>query len=357
MTSTQTGRSALAVAAELDAAGRHDDAVNELAVAARGGDVAALAELARRLLVGDRAPHMPDEALKFLLEALNKGSAEAALRLAVLAALGTHVEQSYSGALELLGFAAERGLPAARAQVLLLAGEPLSAEAITRPRDWRVAARAVDWRSWVTPPQSVVVHEEPLVRSFPSFVSADVCIWLIERARPLLTRALVYNPHTHENEVASTRTNSVAGFGLAECDMVHAMLQGRMSACCGVPLVCMEAPAVLHYAPGQEIAEHFDFVDPEIPNYAEEIAVRGERIITFLVYLNDDYASGETEFPRLGVRHKGRMGEGLYFTNALGDGSPDTRMIHAGRPPSGSEKWIVSQFIRNRAVLPQSRSV
>ena len=30
------------------------------------------------------------------------------------------------------------------------------------------------------------------------------------------------------------------------------------------------------------------------------------------------------------------------------DGSADLRTLHAGRPPRGGEKWIVSQFVRNR---------
>jgi hypothetical protein len=92
-------------------------------------------------------------------------------------------------------------------------------------------------------------------------------------------------------------------------------------------------------------------VDPKTPNYASVIEKQGERVITFLVYLNDDYEGGETEFPRLGLRHRGARREGLLFANALRTGEPDKRMVHAGRPPTRGEKWIVSQFIRNRASL------
>jgi hypothetical protein len=107
-----------------------------------------------------------------------------------------------------------------------------------------------------------------------------------------------------------------------------------------------------HYDVGEQIGDHFDFVDPKVPNYADEIAKRGERVVTFLVYLNDDFGGGETDFPALGMHHKGASGEGLFFVNALASGGPDTRMRHAGRPPSSGEKWIVSQFIRDRRSLP-----
>jgi hypothetical protein len=124
-----------------------------------------------------------------------------------------------------------------------------------------------------------------------------------------------------------------------------------MAAAVGVPVHHMEGPTILHYAVGQEITNHFDFLNPNFPGYEDEIRRRGERIITFLVYLNDDYGGGETEFPELGVRHKGRRREGLFFVNALPSGKPDTRMVHAGRPPTSGEKWILSQFIRDRPAL------
>lgn len=128
------------------------------------------------------------------------------------------------------------------------------------------------------------------------------------------------------------------------------MLQLKMSACLRTPLRQFEAITVLHYDEGEEITDHFDFIDPNIPDYSQEVAARGDRIVTFLVYLNDDYGDGQTAFPRLGIEHKGRRGEGLYFVNAH-DGGADVRTLHAGRSPRAGEKWIVSQFVRNRAVL------
>jgi hypothetical protein len=113
----------------------------------------------------------------------------------------------------------------------------------------------------------------------------------------------------------------------------------------------MEGPTILRYAVGEQITNHFDFVNLGQPNYEDLIEQRGERIITFLLYLNDDYDGGETDFPKLELRHRGCRGEGLFFTNALPNGKPDFRMVHAGLPPTQGEKWIVSQFFRNRIAL------
>ena len=147
------------------------------------------------------------------------------------------------------------------------------------------------------------------------------------------------------------RTNSAAGFDLIHADVVQAAVQYRMAAAVGIPVDHMEGPTVLHYAVGEQITNHYDFVNPRIPNYESEIAQRGQRIITFLVYLNDDYEGGETDFPELGLRYHGAKGHGLFFTNALPNGEPDLRMVHAGLPPKDNDKWLMSQFIRNRVVL------
>jgi prolyl 4-hydroxylase len=166
-----------------------------------------------------------------------------------------------------------------------------------------------------------------------------------------LSRALVYEALSKEVTVHPTRTNTAAIFNILETDVVCVLAQQRMAACLEVPFQHFEPITVLHYAEGEEITEHFDFVDPNVPDYEQEITRKGQRIATFLVYLNDDYGGGETDFPRAGVSHKGRAGEGLVFINALDDGSADQRTLHAGRPPYAGEKWIVSQFVRNRPVF------
>ena len=70
-----------------------------------------------------------------------------------------------------------------------------------------------------------------------------------------------------------------------------------------------------------------------------------------LIYLNDDCEGGDTEFPQLGIRHRGAAGDALIFFSADASGRPDPRTVHAGRPPTAGEKWVLSQFVRNRPVI------
>jgi prolyl 4-hydroxylase len=335
--SQTTPQSPLAQAAQHDAAGRHHDAIDALARGTSAGDLACMTQLGKRLLVGDRAPALATEGARFLLEAAMKGEAEAAARMAALSALGVCCRQSWTQALHWLAVAAERRWQPAREQLQILAEGGADAR--------------IDLAGWWVSPPAQELSADPRVRFLDSFITAAGCEWLISRARNRLTRARVYDPVNRQDVIGQTRTNSVANFGLTEVELLDVLLQAKMSSACGVPMNQMEAPAVLHYAVGEEAVNHYDFVNPAAPDYAGEIARNGQRIVTFLVYLNDDYEGGETSFPTLGFSHKGRRGQGLFFVNAHADMQPDRRMLHAGRPPRRGEKWIVSQFIRSRATL------
>jgi prolyl 4-hydroxylase len=346
--------SAEVVAAEAhDAAGRYLEAVDQLVAGVKKADVEATTRLGKRLLVGDRAPLLPNDGARFLEEAAAQGGAEAAAVLAVLFAVGASPKRDVRSALESLVVAAERGWAPAQNQLRTLTADRAAAEldAAVTPNLWRELASSVDLRGWTSAPPGRDLSVSPRIRLFDDLVSHAVCRWLIGRAAGRLSRALVYEALSKEVTVHPTRTNTAAVFSMLDTDLVCVLTQLRMAAALGVPFRQFEPITVLHYAEGEEITEHFDFVDPNVPDYEQEIAQRGQRIATFLIYLNDDYGGGETAFPRVETSHKGRLAQGIYFINALPDGSADVRTLHAGRPPANGEKWIVSQFVRNRRVF------
>jgi prolyl 4-hydroxylase len=340
----------LALAEEHDAAGRHHEAIDALARGTSAGNLACMRQLGKRLLTGDRAPLLAAEGARFLLDAANRGDPEAATRIAALTALGLYLKPNLRDALRWLSLAAERGWQPAQGQLHALAGVTASTETPTSDY-WSGVAARIELTPWQTSPACRELSSDPRIQALDSFISPPVCDWLIARARGRLTRALVYDPVNQQDIASQTRTNSVANFGLADVELLDVLLQTKMSFACSIPMNHMEAPAVLNYQPGEAATEHYDFVDPKTPDYATEIARNGQRILTFLVYLNEDYEGGETHFPTLGISHKGARGGGLFFVNVLRDMQPDPRMLHAGRSPPNAEKWIVSQFMRNRPVL------
>jgi prolyl 4-hydroxylase len=343
----------VAEAEHWDSTGDHDRAVSLLAEACQQGDAEAMTRLGKRLLVAANAPYSPVEGTALLAKAAELGGADAAAQLAVLSAIGMHVKQSWDASLAAIVFSAERGSPKAQGQLRVLASDR---ELATRTVDvgptlWGRLASTIDLNRWHNPSAGANLNESPLVRHFPDFATAEVCRWMIESSRGRLARAQVYDTTAKKATVSSTRTNTWAVFNVTHSDLVSVLIQVHMCAHVGLPFRHLEPLTVLHYDVGEEISEHFDFIDPNTPSYEQELAQNGQRIVTFLIYLNDDYTGGETEMPELGISHKGRRGEGLFFVNAFDDGAADTRTIHAGRPTTRGDKWIVSQFIRSRSTF------
>jgi predicted 2-oxoglutarate/Fe(II)-dependent dioxygenase YbiX len=125
----------------------------------------------------------------------------------------------------------------------------------------------------------------------------------------------------------------------------------RIAAAIGVPLAHQEPTNFLHYARGQQYIPHFDFfTQAEEAGFAHELRTIGQRIVTVLVYLNEGYEGGETEFPKLGWRFKGKLGDALIFWNLNQQGERELDSLHAGLPVTKGEKWLLSKWVRQRPV-------
>lgn len=318
----------------MDAAG-----IDDLRKRARAGDARAIGELGRRLVCGEDVEPSPLEGIRFLHDARRKGDGEASTVLAGMAAQGLFEPRNPSKALDLLLEGAARGWPGAQTQLHLLAR--------AGGGDWVALRRAIDPAALAQAPPRRGLSGEPRIRVFENFATSAECDWLIERTRNALKPALIYHDPS-DRRASDMRTNTECDLALNAFDVVTATVLERIASAAGVTRGFFEVAKVLHYAPGQEFTMHSDFFDPAV--HVAEVMERGQRIVTFLVYLNDGYEGGETDFPKIGVRYKGRKGDALMFVNVAASGSPDLQTFHAGLPPTRGEKWLLSQWIRDKAI-------
>ena len=273
--------------------------------------------------------------------------------MALHAGEGVGVPQDWGTALDLLLRSAELGWPLAQATLAGLAGEWALARELAKgsaaaPSDWERLRSSVDLGAWFAVPKFGIVSASPRIAIVEDFASPDICDWLIERARTRLGPAKVFDlvsgGPTHE----PVRDNSECHFAVDDGDLILQLLRSRIAAVTELFVPGMEATAVLHYVVGQRFLPHYDHLDETHPGHAKELAQGGQRVLTFLLSLNDDYEGGETQFPILGKRYRGRKGNALFFWNVEPDGSPDRRVLHAGLAPTRGEKWMLSQWIRGR---------
>lgn len=311
------------------------------------GSVAALCALGLRLLVGRNAPFDPKEGIRLLTSAAEQGDAEALAQLATLNAAGAWMPQNWTEALDLLAQAAERGSERARGQLRILAGDGVLAERAAREKGlWRALRASVDVEAWRTPPERRAICEAPRIRTVANFVPREACDWLIARGTGKYERSMMFDGQ--KSNFLASRTCSDFKFDIVEADLVLQAVRERVSAITGISIAAFEPPQIFHYALGQEIKPHYDALRLGDQGYGQGGTYKGDRIATFLLYLNDDYDGGELEFPKVGLRHKGKAGDGIYFAHVDASGRPERLSLHAALPVTRNEKFILSQWIHDR---------
>jgi hypothetical protein len=298
------------------------------------GNPQAIAALGARLVVGRDAPLAPTDGAALIAEAAQQGNAEAWSYLAVLAAAGVGRLQSWSDSIAALDRAANLGEPNAVRQIPLL-------------RDMGIREGS-DVRTWLSRVDGQALSAAPRFVTYEDFLTRELCSHLIERSTPKLVKAQVYDAVRGELKTDPMRTSTGAAFSLIETDVVIQLIRARIARAADVAVSTLEPTEVLHYAVGERYKPHVDFFHPALSNFAEQMRVKGQRVKTCLIYLNDNYEGGETDFPKLGIRFRGRVGEALIFENVLANGIGDMKTLHTGLPPMRGEKWLLSQWIRSK---------
>ncbi len=297
-----------------------------------------------RLLTGQGTQANPSRGLAIIEEAA-KTDARAAYLAATVFGASFWQQQDWEKALDYLQHSAELGHQQAAESLVLLAAGP--AGNLQQSQDWRSLRASIDLRHWFEAPACVELLQDPETRVIENFIPASTCDWLIEQGKNRLSRATIYDQVTGGTTRDQRRTNSQCDLGLEHCGLLTFVLRARISAITGRPDRAMEIPKLLHYTPGETFARHFDYLDPQNPAYAQELTSRGQRVQTFLVYLNDDYDGGETSFPLLEFAHRGKKGSAFMFSNVDNQGKPHELTMHVGEPPTKGEKWVFSQWIRS----------
>lgn len=307
------------------AAEQYRQGLDLLGEAARAGDAGALEMLAGLALTGQLVNRDLPLARDLYARAAQAGSASAAATFRAFVANGTGGPADWTAATRLLGAAAATDAEASR-ELDVIGNMQLGENG--EPQG---------------PFPSEQLSASPDVRLFHGLFTTDECDFLMERAAPSLQPSLVVDPQTGAQVPNPVRTSHAAGFPLvAESPAIHALCR-RLAEASSTHVKQGEPLQVLRYSPGQEYRPHFDAIDQ----------ADNQRVLTFLVYLNEDYEGGETEFIATGLKVKGKKGDGLLFRNADATGSPDLNAQHAGLPVTAGEKYLASRWIRERRFTPE----
>ena len=325
------------------------DASANLEAQAQAGTPSAQFALARSLLSHPRATasHFR-KAIEMVQAASAAGLGEATELCALLEATGAGRPPSWERAFDVLELAAEQGSINAGQQLALLSRLSTESEAPpTASSDWAAIRKGISVERLLHHPERRALSENPRIRIIEGFASPAECRWLIERSQSLLQPAVIFDAEGRQTADPG-RSNRGGAFQLTDMDLVIEVIRSRISAATRIPIPVFEPTQVLHYSVGQEFKPHRDYLEPNNLHHQAQMRSHGQRIATFLIYLNEDFEGGETEFPQAGVRYRGKTGDAIFWANVDMEGRPDPMTLHAGLPPTIGEKWLLSQWIRDR---------
>ncbi|HKP34367.1 MAG TPA: 2OG-Fe(II) oxygenase [Sphingomicrobium sp.] len=304
-------------------AGRSDEGVQALRQIASSGDPQALLVLADMTWSGNVVAQDPARGRLLFEYAAALGHGQAAVIATNLLASGIAGKRDWPLALKRL---AEEGrtAPQRRAAANLIGAMDL---------DDNGDPRAI--------PPPLTVADEPYARLFERLFTTDECKHLINVVQHLFEPSMVYR--SGKQAVRDTiRTSDGAPLHWLIEDPAVTAINRRIAAATQTDYDRGEALQVLRYSPRQEYRPHFDFLE----------GVANPRPWTALIYLNDDYEGGETEFVKTGVKVRGTPGDMLVFRNSTGSDVRDPLAEHAGLPVTSGTKFLATRWIRAHRWIP-----
>lgn len=314
----------VALAKELLRRGKAAEAIATLQRAAGTGDSDAWYEMGLWRLIGHPTPRDLPAAREALSKAAQGGHADALMMTIALTANGSGGRADWSGALDLLRQAAPSNIDAA-AILKLVETNQLTPDGHPQRRLERIALTANGSISYI-----------------PDFLSPAECDHIARAGADLFEPGLVIDPATGRNIPHPIRTSDVAVIGPVREDLAIRGINLRIAWETDTSVDQGEALTLLRYTPGQQFRLHSDAIP----------AARNQRISTVILYLNEGFSGGQTQFPDHALDITPHRGGALIFRNVLEDGRPDPKARHAGLPVSQGAKWIATRWIRAKNFSP-----
>ncbi|BCZ17468.1 2OG-Fe(II) oxygenase [Helicobacter sp. NHP19-003] len=190
---------------------------------------------------------------------------------------------------------------------------------------------------------------EPGILLIENFLSPEDCAELMNLSLPHLKPSMIYNSQTGSLEPSTTRTSHGTFFDWG-ANAVVSRIEAKITNHFGYHLEQQECIQIQRYRVNQEYKPHWDYYQPHLgSDNAESLRNKGQRIATFLFYLQPAKQGGGTVFPEMGLHFTPKAGSLIYFENIKQlpeDFELQPLSLHGGVPVLEGEKWIATKWIR-----------
>ena len=177
----------------------------------------------------------------------------------------------------------------------------------------------------------------------PDFVTPDENDYILKNAGPMFRESLLVS-----GSLENVRQSKTAW--LSRDDPVVANIIHRVCSLTNLPFENAEKMQVVEYEPNGYYRPHYDASCDDKEECVEFEKNGGQRIVTMLIYLNDQYEGGATHFPKLNTSYKPPKNTALLFYSLEKNGGKCHPLsLHAGTPVISGKKYIANIWLREHA--------
>ncbi|ODN03759.1 Prolyl 4-hydroxylase subunit alpha-2 [Orchesella cincta] len=191
---------------------------------------------------------------------------------------------------------------------------------------------------YLFPLKAELLNREPLLIQFHDIINEAWTREMKKAAMPTLQRA-------PQNVPGATPRTAVYAW-LEDEHIPNSPIGRRIELITGLHVRGMNASEALQiasYAYGGHVSTHFDSLGGN-PDKDPILKLKGDRVTTFLVYLNECQKGGLTAFPVLGTHVQPVKGSAVLWYTSLKNGQIDMRMLHGACPIVLGHKWIATKW-------------
>ena len=189
-------------------------------------------------------------------------------------------------------------------------------------------------------------YDRDKIYEFDNILTVDECSKIIDMASPNIKKSTVLSTNPNHPGRTSSHVFLKTNHDLLQKidNIVYSYLK--------IPIEHYEDLQVVNYKSTQRYNAHYDACDPSEEICKQDTDRLGSlRYATFIIYLNDNFTGGETEFPKHNFKAKPKTGKAVLFFN-LNDDNTNRRenSFHGGLPPIVGEKWMCNKWIRLKPI-------
>lgn len=179
------------------------------------------------------------------------------------------------------------------------------------------------------------------MKEIENFITSEEARYLMNMIDKYANKSMVVAGGKQMNKFSEARTSYTSN--LIANDPTVETLHKRIAKYLGQPLHKGESLQGQRYEKGQYFRSHYDYFKGD--SYEKNCLSSGNRTYTFMLYLNDNFEGGTTNFPHLKKEVKPLSCKAVVWNN-LQHGVPNEYMQHSGEEVTKGTKYIITSWWR-----------